>query len=631
MSRASRRAHVRYFVDRVLSKGTPVILGWLAVSTLVVVVVVSAAAYLSGAAGMPLGRLLWEGLQRILDPGGVVDDPGGGQDSVVFMAAMFAISLAGIFAVAILIGLVTTDLEKVFGDLRRGRSTVLERGHTLILGWSEHAPTIVGETAIANENHPGLAIVVLADRDPVELREELAGAIGRTPGSRVIFRRGDPINVNDLETVGFSHARSIIIVPEDHSDSDGLEIKTLLAITNHPRRRPEPYHIVMPLEDPRNVAVAEMIAGDEVEVVVFRDLAARIVAQTCRQSGLSTVYTELMDFDGDEIYFQEEPDLVGATFGDALLRYEDSAVIGICPAGGTPTVKPPMETVIRTGDEIIAISLDDDTVRLSPAAPEVQADAIASGAAREAAPERTLILGWDPSVPTIVRHLDEYVVGGSAITVLAPRAALRAEIDRLAAELDRETVALVEGIATDRATLDALDIPAYDHVIVCGSGEPDPQKADAHALLTLLHLRDIRRKSAASFSVVTEMRDVRNRALAMVVEVDDFVVSEHILSLMLAQIAENKRLKPVFDSLFDPAGAEIYLKPAEDYVRCGRPVSFLTVVEAARRRGEIAIGYRKPDGAGDESQLGFGVVVNPVKSRPVTLGEGDRVIVLAEH
>ena len=91
---------------------------------------------------------------------------------------------------------------------------------------------------------------------------------------------------------------------------------------------------------------------------------ARIIAQTCRQSGLSVVYTELLDFEGDEIYFRDEPGLVGKTFGEALLAYADSAVLGICPVGGVPQLNPPMDTVFQPGDQVIAVSEDDDTLRL---------------------------------------------------------------------------------------------------------------------------------------------------------------------------------------------------------------------------------------------------------------------------
>jgi hypothetical protein len=85
----------------------------------------------------------------------------------------------------------------------------------------------------------------------------------------------------------------------------------------------------------------------------------------------------------------------------------------------------------------------------------------------------------------------------------------------------------------------------------------------------------------------------------------------------------------VFTDLFDADGSEIYLKPASDYVLPGQRVNFYTVVEAARRRGEVAIGYRQHGNAGNPGKA-YGVVVNPTKSEPVTFTAHDRVIVLAE-
>ena len=74
---------------------------------------------------------------------------------------------------------------------------------------------------------------------------------------------------------------------------------------------------------------------------------------------------------------------------------------------------------------------------------------------------------------------------------------------------------------------------------------------------------------------------------------DDFIVSDHLVSLLTTQLAENPRLEAVFTDLFDPEELlKFYLKPVGDYVTTGAPVNFYTVVELARRRGETAIGYR---------------------------------------
>ncbi len=75
--------------------------------------------------------------------------------------------------------------------------------------------------------------------------------------------------------------------------------------------------------------------------------------------------------------------------------------------------------------------------------------------------------------------------------------------------------------------------------------------------------------------MVSEMIDIRNRNLADVTRADDFIVSDKLISLMLAQISENKQLNAVFTDIFDPEGSEIYLKPANAYIETGKTGQFL--------------------------------------------------------
>src|SRR5690606_23053049 len=111
----------------------------------------------------------------------------------------------------------------------------------------------------------------------------------------------------------------------------------------------------------------------------------------------------------------------------------------------------------------------------------------------------------------------------------------------------------------------------------------------------------------------SEMIDDRNRELAEVTQADDFIVSDQLISLMLSQVSENRKLTEVFGDLFSATGAEIYLRPAELYVAPGSETDFYTVLEAARRRGETAIGYRL-DAHARSSQDHYGVSVNPTKT-----------------
>jgi hypothetical protein len=196
--------------------------------------------------------------------------------------------------------------------------------------------------------------------------------------------------------------------------------------------------------------------------------------------------------------------------------------------------------------------------------------------------------------------------------------------------LKNQKVTFHRGDTTNRALLEELKAADYDHIIALSYAGLEVQVADAKTLVTLLHLRDIADKDETPFSIVSEMLDLRNRELAEVAHVDDFIVSEHLVSLMMTQLSENAELFPVFTDIFDPEGSEIYLKPVGDYVEAGKPVNFYTAVEAARRFDHVAIGYRLAHESGD-AKKSYGVHTNPEKSELVTFAPEDKVIVLAEE
>jgi voltage-gated potassium channel Kch len=623
----------RYRFDNLMSRGTPAMIGMLFVLSLAVVLVagaiISAAGFVQeGETGrLPFGEAAWESLMRTLDSGTMGGDTGTG-----FRIVMLLVTLGGIFIVSALIGVLNNAIEGQMERLRKGRSQVLESNHALILGWSAQIFTVLNELMTANENQPNARIVVLADKDKVEMEDEIRERVEVKGKTRIICRSGSPIDPNDLEIASPHEAKAIIILPPETEDPDTDVIKTALAITNNPNRRAAPYHIVTQIRHAKNMDVLKLVGEkDKVQSILTGDLIARVVAQTSRQSGLSVVYTELMNFGGDEIYFKHEPALTGKTFGEALLAYEDSCVMGIRKADGTILLSPPMDTRIEADDQIFALSADDDTIRLSdPSLIQVNESTLhPSGKAQKPKPEKCLILGWNRSGTTIVHELDNYVPKGSQVTVVADIYNIEKQIRAQGGRLKNQKLTVMEGETTDRDLLNKLNVQDYDHVIVLAYSTLKPQEADAKTLVTLLHLRDMAEKDETPFSIVSEMLDLRNRELAEATQVDDFIVSEHLVSLMMAQLSENGELFDVFTDIFDPEGAEIYLKPIGDYVSLGEPVNFYTVVEAARRRGESAIGYRLVAQAKD-AEKSYGVRTNPHKSEAVVFTSEDKVIVIAE-
>ncbi|WEZ83156.1 hypothetical protein P6U16_20125 [Rhizobium sp. 32-5/1] len=624
------RARARYEFDKSMAAGPIALIGWLAVVSLVVIVAAGlflALTQIAPEGGQPVNFIegAWESLMRTMDAGTMGGDVGWG-----FRGVSLFVTVAGIFVFSALIGVLSSGLEAKLDELRKGRSQVLETDHTIILNWSPSIFDVISELVIANTSRKRPRIVIMATKDKVEMEDEIAAKIDDLRNTKIICRSGDPTDLYDLNIVNPQASRSIIVLSPEGEDADSQVIKSVLALVNAPNRRVKPYQIAAEIRDGNNADVARIVGGKELQLILADDLISRIVVHSSRQSGLSGVYSELLDFDGCEIYTIEQPDIVGKSFAAAVMAYENSTLIGVCDNQGVVHLNPPVGQIFKAGERAIIIAEDDAAIRAGNIDMRIEKDAILPVPHREPGPERTLILGWNRRGPMITFELSRYVAPGSLLTIAADTPDLEADIAALTIANGNMTVDYRIIDTSSRAALNALDIPGYDHVLVLGySDHMAPQPADTRTLVTLLQLRKIAETAGHHISVVSEMTDVRNRELAAVTRADDFVVSNKLVSLMLAQASENEHMAAIFDELLDEDGSEIYMRPVSDYVAIDQPINFYTICLAALKRGEVAIGYRRKraDDA-DPRSLG-GVVVNPVKSEKLLYSEDDRLIVLA--
>jgi voltage-gated potassium channel Kch len=640
-TKPSLGSRLRYSFENTLSKGPIAIIGWLAIISSLIVFICAAVVYFthlvpSNPEPKPgFWESVWQSLMRTMDSGNVANDGNDLTTSVsekwMTRGIMLIATIGGIFIISALIGTLTSGLEAKLDEMRKGRSKVLETNHTLILGWSPKIFTIISELLIANENKRKPRIVILADKDKVEMEDEIRSKFPDTKNTKVICRTGSPLDLDDLEVASPHDAKSIIILsPEETNNPDTYVVKSILAITNNPRRKKEKYHIIAEMRNEKNIEAGQLVGGDETALILSSDLIARVTAQTCRQSGLSIVYTELMDFDGAEIYFNSDPALNGKAYREVISSYEESTVMGLMRKDGSILLNPPMDTKFENGDQVIAISEDDSTLVLGKQTPPVPDKSVISiGERTKGGKERTLILGWNEKGASIISELDKYVAPGSDVLVVSEDDSSESEVKELQKSLSRQKLEYRHANITESATIKSLDVPSFHHIILLCYNHLEVQEADAQVLISLLHLRNLAESSGKQFGIVSEMRDIRNRALAEIAKADDFIVSDKLISLLLSQISENKHLEKVFKDLFQDEGSEIYLKPVKDYLVTGKPMNFYTVMEAAAQRNETAIGYKIASLSNDSSKA-YGVNCNPKKSEMLTFEENDKIIVLAE-
>ena len=624
---------LRYAFDNVMGRGPIALIGLLLVLTLALVLFIATVLVVGGVAPgdarEPLDFIeaFWLAVVRTLDPGTFGADTGWR-----FRLIMLIDTLGGIFIVAALIGILSAGLEDRLGEMRKGRSLVVEEGHTLILGWSPKIFTIIRELALANDSARKPRVVIVSSRDKVEMDDAIRERVPNIGRMKVICRTGSPIDPSEIQVGRPLAAKSIIVLAPEAEDPDAQVIKTIFALTGQISAENERHRlrIVAEIHEERSLRTVQIIGRGQVQSVLLGDIITRIAAQTCRQSGLSVVMTELLGFNGNEFYVYENATLAGMTFREAGRMFDTCVLCGILPQIGELRLNPLPDARFEQGDRAIVIALDDSLIRMKAATGAIDESDICAPSPPVRSPERTLILGWSKRGPRLINELDTYSTPNSIVHVVTEDVRAAAAITRVRGSFIHSTVTVHADDTTDRQALDALDIPAYHHVIVLCADDIPLQRADARAMITLAHLRDIVEKSGATTSITAEMLDVRDRDLVRVNRPDDFVVSDELTSLMVVQLSESRELAPVFQELFTVEGCEVYLKPATDYVTKGVPTTFDTLAEAASRRHEVALGYRLAAHAGDSSQR-YGVVINPRKTEKITFSQGDRVIVLSEN
>lgn len=623
------RKRMRYRFDSTLARSTGRLVGWLALTCLGIVVPASALMVWTdpSAPRSPADRLaaVWRVSAETLRLGAVTGAP-------LRMLLSVLLGLVALLYVSTLIGLITTGLTDRLTELRRGRSTVVETGHAVVLGWSEQVFTVVGELVAARLDQRWGAVVVLADRDKTEMEEALAAALGPTGATRLICRSGSTADPDALGLVSPATAHAVLVLPGKGAAGDAETVRTLLALRTVLGEHAGP-PVVACVRDERYRTAARTAAGPHGIVLESDRTVAGLIAHSALQPGLTPVLRELLDFDGEEFYLAAAPASEERRFGEALLDCATAAVAGLVRSDGTPLLNPPPQTALAPGDRLVVVAPDGDAVRWKDCRDLVDPSAMTRGddsGAKE--PSRFLLLGWNRRAPHLVDQFRRGARPGSALHVVtdpaeqAPPPSLP-EPRKDCPPADRVAVTFGSADPTDPSALRALGPDGYDRVIVLGpdAGE-HAARPDDRTLVVLLILRSLAQESGRAVPVVAELADERNRALAPLGPGSEAVVGGQLTGLLMAQVAQNGHLAAVFEELFAAGGSALRLRPAPRYVLPDRPATFATVVAAARERSECAIGYRCPDPAASPSA--YQVRLNPAKGDTRVWSHADDIVVI---
>ena len=558
----------------------------------------------------------WWSLTRLMDQGTFVGDHRDDQHTQV--VAVF-ITLCGVLIMSTLIGTVSSKISERLETLKRGRSPIVEKDHLIVCGNGDRLFEVARELIESRRDEPRSkrsSLVLFSESSREAMEEILSQRTGRKNSREVICRTGEVTDIDSLRLAGFDKCRGFVIIGEE----DTVVLKTLIAVSSLCSGN-EPVSVC----EIRNANMGEVarMAHPDVKWVPVREVVMRLLIQICRQPGLSAVYKEILSFSGNEFYFRESPEVVGQSFETASARLVQGVAVGI-DRGGKVFINPPGDTRLGSEDRLLLLARDAESISFtnSPQIIQVKAKAKESCGALF---EMLVFSGYSTRFSLMLKLLDRYSPGGARIVVAG---SLPVEEGRRVTEAIQCTNCTVEYVHMDRTdpeAVKAIEPEKYDSIMVVSGKKPgeSDERADSECIVTLLILKQIRMTLGDSWNatVVAEIRNPRNRKLATAAEIDDFVISNEVCSMIMAQLVKQKKLGQVFEEIFDPSGCELQLRYAAQYYRG----TFRELEAQGRLRNEIVLGWLT--GTGSEAV----VTLNPERDKVMPPDEDCRVITIAER
>ncbi|HEX6642222.1 MAG TPA: ion channel DMI1 [Thermoanaerobaculia bacterium] len=584
-----------------------------------------------------LAEAVWWAFLRLTDPGYLGDDEG----NVLRVVSTIVTILGYVVFLGALIAIMTQWLNATLHRLQQGLTPIAQNDHIVILGWTNRTATIIEELILSEERvrrflrlHQArrLRMAVLIEDLRPEIVHELRERLGPLWDYRkIIFRSGTPLRLDHLDRVDFANAAAILLpFPDFARDNtfarDERTIKTLLSIDSAARqkKRGGMPQVVVEVLDGRNVSLARRAYSGPLQILASDLLVSRLIAQNIRHAGLSGVFSELLTHsEGNEIYVRDAAELAGATCGQLRDAFPDAVFLGLLRKGETPLLNPSETQRAEAGDRLILAATS--YARTAPLRALLPARTIPRAAANPlpAKPlRRILLLGWNHKVPALIAELGTYRGERFEIDLVSLVSTSEREtlFHRYGVDASGQAVRHVEADFTSMTDLTALEPSRYDNVVILASEWKESEvESDARTILGFLMLEELLSTAENRPEVLVELMDQENVPLLR--GRADVLISPLLLSHMLTQVALRPDLRQVFDEIFGPGGAEIFLRPASDVIRAGERVTFQELADRLHSAGEIALGLRGRDGS---------LSLNPPKDSVWTPGPGDELVVLTQ-
>lgn len=548
--------YFKYRIDRMLNKGLFYQLMLLVCVIIIILLIVSA--FIILVFNYPIKDAFWDSLMQFIDTGNISSVDGSFGLVITFLMVTFI----GVCGWGSLIAMINKALQDRINNLSKGNAFIMEKGHSIILGYGEEALTIIEEFLIAKIKN----IVLLSEHNVDIIRKRVSFIKGYRK-SNIIIREGSTSRIENIKLLNIKKCSSISIINNDDTESLNI-LLALKKILNEERdgSNDEKINICLLVHNEDTIEIIKSMEDENftVHILYKYELLYKLISQSIIYTGLSSVYEDLFSNDGNDFKIESNHNFEDDIFEEAALKYMNKGIIlvGIIENDMEFLKVPDSKYVIKKNDKLVTLYKNNDKNDIITVNKNDKYN-------NNNIIHNILLISEEKNNNDVVREIKEYIENANLESL---------SYDAIKMHKNKYQF-LLEKIKSSNIT--KIVLISEDSI------------TDAKSINILLIIRQIIKKENIQLSILSLLDSIQKRNLIYSDDVRDFIVSGKLIGMLMAQASIDYNILYLFYGLLSKNGKDIIISSYSKYFNDNK--TFKDAYFDLLDRGIIIIGIKRYD------------------------------------